>query len=109
MSDPLDPADPFNVFLTEGQLEERWGAKKGYCAEQRAQGTGPKYTRFSPRMVRYRLAHVIEHEEGHTFESNAEELVARDEGVNALEIPAKTLPGLTTHKRSKRTPETVET
>jgi hypothetical protein len=75
----MAPADPSNVFLSESQVEERWGASKGYCAELRAQGNGPKFVRLSPRMVRYRLAVIAEYERNRTFASNAEELVERNE------------------------------
>lgn len=72
-------SDPRNTFLSDPELEARWGRKPGYCAELRAQGRGPKFTRLSPRVVRYRLDHVLEYEERNVFASNAEALVAADD------------------------------
>jgi hypothetical protein len=70
---------PRNTFLTEPQLDVRWGRKRGYCAELRAQGRGPRFTRLSPRVVRYRLDHVQEYEERNTFASNAEAMAVGDD------------------------------
>ncbi len=71
-------SDPRNTFLTEPQLDVRWGRKPGYAAELRARGKGPKFTRISARVVTYRLDHVQRHEENHTYSSNAEALAAGD-------------------------------
>jgi hypothetical protein len=95
------PEDPANVFLSESQVEARWGAKKGYCAELRAQGIGPKFVRLSPRMVRYRPPDLLKYENDRTFASNAEELVRANEPEEAPIEPAHR------HKRSGKTAETV--
>ena len=51
----LAPGDSAEIFLTESQVEDRWEAARGYCAELRRQGTGPPFVRLSPRCLRYRL------------------------------------------------------
>jgi hypothetical protein len=93
MIDPLNQADPSNVFLTEKQVEQdRWGGKKGYLAELRGRGEGPEYVRLSPRMLRYRLSAVLDYEDTHTFTSTAAELVAQGESPappQALPDPKK--------------------
>ena len=70
--------DPKNTFYSDAQLEARWGRKPGYLAELRAQGRGPRFTRLSPRVVRYSGDHVQEYEEANTFSSNAEAMAAAD-------------------------------
>lgn len=69
-------SDPRNTFYSDAQLEARWGKGKGYMAELRAQGRGPKFIQLSPRVVRYRGDHVEEYEERNVFASRAELLVA---------------------------------
>jgi hypothetical protein len=71
-------SDPDNTFLSDAQLEARWGRKPGYCAELRSRGAGPKFVRLSPRVIRYRLSAVQEHEQTNTFRSTAELLAADD-------------------------------
>ena len=70
--------DPSNTFLSDTEVEVRWGRKSGYMVEQRAQGRGPKFVRLSPRVVRYRLADLLEYEQRNTFTSNAEAMAAAD-------------------------------
>jgi hypothetical protein len=41
------------------------------------------FTKLSPRVVRYRLDHVLEYEERNVFASNAEALVAADDSPEA--------------------------
>jgi hypothetical protein len=71
-------SDPTDVFLTDADIEARWRRKPGYCAEQRAQGRGPKFVRLSPRVLVHRLSDVIEFEARNTFASPAEAMVASD-------------------------------
>jgi hypothetical protein len=75
--------DPKNTFLSDAQLESKWGRKPGYLAELRAQGRGPRFIRLSPRVVRYRGDHIEEYEEANTFTSNAEAMAAADDGPEA--------------------------
>jgi hypothetical protein len=70
---------PSNVFLNDGELEDRWRRKSGYVAELRAQGRGPAFVKLSPRVVRYRLSDVIAYEQRNTFASNAEAIAAGDD------------------------------
>jgi len=72
-------SDPSNTFLSEPELDARWGKKPGYSAELRARGEGPPFTRLSARVFRYRLDRVQEYEERRTFASNAEMLAAADD------------------------------
>ena len=39
--------DPKNTFFTDSQLEARWHRKRGYLAELRAGGKGPRFIRLS--------------------------------------------------------------
>jgi hypothetical protein len=73
-------SDPSNTFLSDTEVEIRWRRKSGYMVEQRARGGGPKFVRLSPRVVRYRLADLLEYEQRNTFSSNAEAMVAADDG-----------------------------
>ena len=70
--------DPKNTFFTNSQLEARWHRKRGYLAELRAGGKGPRFIRLSARVVVHRGDHVQEYEESHTFASNAEAMAAAD-------------------------------
>lgn len=72
-------SDPANTFLTEQELERRWGRKRGYCAEQRAQGRGPQFVRLSPRVVAYRVSDVVAFEQRHTYQSSAAAAAAGDD------------------------------
>ena len=72
--------DPSNTFLSDAEVEDRWGRKRGYMVEQRAQSRGPKFVRLSPRVVRYRLADLLAFEQRNTFASNAEAMAAADDG-----------------------------
>jgi hypothetical protein len=76
-------SDPRNTFYCDAELEAKWKRKRGYMAELRAQGRGPKFTQLSPRVVRYRGDHVEEYEEANVFTSRAESLVAADDDPEA--------------------------
>ena len=101
-------SDPTNTFFSDADLESRWGRKRGYCAELRAQGRGPRFTRLSPRVVRYRLDHVREYEESNTFQSNAEAMAAEDNGDFPRRRPdwrrvnRSNVPGDQKHQQSQR-------
>jgi len=69
---------PADEFLTDAELEARWKRKRGYVAELRAQGRGPKFVRLSPRVVVHRRSDVEEYEAGNTFSSNAEAMANAD-------------------------------
>ena len=71
-------SNPRTTFYSDAQLEARWGRSKGYMAELRAKGRGPKFTKLSERVVRYRGDHVEEYEEQNVFASNAEAMAADD-------------------------------
>ena len=69
---------PTDTLWSDAQLEERWNRKRGYCAELRARGAGPRFIRLSPRVIRYKYSDIIEYEENHTYSSSAEALAADD-------------------------------
>jgi hypothetical protein len=72
-------SDPFHTFLTDSEVEARWRRKRGYLAELRTQGRGPRFVRLSPRALVHRLSDIIEFEQSNTFDSNAAALVAADD------------------------------
>lgn len=45
-------------LLTEKQVAERLGLNVGTMQQWRFQGKGPKYYKFSPKAIRYRLSDV---------------------------------------------------
>jgi len=52
------PANSSYRLLTEEQVSQRWGFAVKTLQSWRAQRRGPKFVRFSQRMVRYREADV---------------------------------------------------
>jgi hypothetical protein len=68
--------DPAEIYLSDAQVEQRWGAASGYMSELRAQGLGPPHVRLSPRIIRYRASDIVAYEQAQTFTSNAAVLEA---------------------------------
>jgi len=52
------PANSSSRLLTEEQVAQRWGFAVKTLQSWRAQRRGPKFVRFSQRMVRYRVADI---------------------------------------------------
>ena len=64
--------DGDELLMTEKEVEERYGIKVRCLRNWRHRGGGPRFVRFSPRMVRYRPVDVMEHIEARLARNTAD-------------------------------------
>jgi hypothetical protein len=102
---PLPVYDPAETYLSDAQVEQRWGAADGYMSELRAQGLGPPHVRLSPRIIRYKASVIAAYEQAQTFGSNAAALeAAKSEALVELHVNETPAPKRAV-RRSRKSPD----
>ena len=65
------PASELFKQLTAAEAAEFMNTSPSTLERRRRDGTGPKYLKINPRVVRYRLVDLIEHQEAHLVPQEA--------------------------------------